>query len=42
MRIPAEYNADNPNRGYWNFLPLDEMIARLKHFKTIRFNFRTL
>ena len=23
--------ADNPNRGYWNFLPLDEMIDQLKH-----------
>ena len=34
--------ADNPNRGYWNFLPLDKMITRLKHFKTIRFDFRTL
>ena len=21
--------ADNPNRGYWNFLSIDEMIARL-------------
>ena len=27
--------ADNPNRGYWNFLPIDKMMDRFEHFRTI-------
>ena len=27
--------ADNPNRGYWNILPIDEIVARAEYFRTI-------
>ena len=27
--------ADNPTRGKWNFLPVDEMVARFEYFRTI-------
>lgn len=27
--------ADNPNRGYWNFQPVDEMVARVEYFRRI-------
>ena len=27
--------ADNPTRGEWNFLPVDEMVARFEYFRTI-------
>ena len=27
--------ADNPNRGYWDFLPVDEMIDRFKFLRTM-------
>lgn len=27
--------ADNPNRGFWDFRPVDEMIARCEYFRTI-------
>ena len=27
--------ADNPNRGFWDFQPVDKMIARCEYFRTI-------
>ena len=27
--------ADNPNRGFWDFRSVDEMIARCEYFRTI-------